>query len=70
MIAKAFDDAWTHLKIDEVEPAMASLIRTGLARRIIEMAQNHEMNAQELRDDAVAYIKNNPLWPALWKAAP
>jgi hypothetical protein len=33
---------------------------TGLAKRIIEMAQSHEMNAQELRDDAVTYIKNNP----------
>jgi hypothetical protein len=36
MIAKAFDDAWTALQIDEDEPAMASLVRTALAKRIIE----------------------------------
>jgi hypothetical protein len=38
MIAKAFDDAWAKVKIDEAEPAMASLVRTALAKRIIEMA--------------------------------
>ena len=38
MIAKAFDDAWAQVQIDEAEPAMASLVRTALAKRIIEMA--------------------------------
>jgi hypothetical protein len=42
MIAKAFDDAWTELQIDEAEPAMASLVRTALAKRIIEMAHRHD----------------------------
>jgi hypothetical protein len=32
MIAKAFDDAWAKLQIDEAEPAMASLVRTALAK--------------------------------------
>ena len=38
MIAEAFDGAWAQLQIDEAEPAMASLVRTALAKRIIEMA--------------------------------
>jgi hypothetical protein len=70
MIAKAFDDAWAKLQIDEAEPAMASLVRTALAKRIIEMAQRPGLDVQKLRDDAVAYVKNNPLWPALWKDRP
>jgi hypothetical protein len=37
MIAKAFDDAWAQLG-DEADPAMASLVRTALAKRIIETA--------------------------------
>jgi hypothetical protein len=32
MIGKAFDDAWAKVKIDEAEPAMASLVRTALAK--------------------------------------
>ena len=63
MIAKAFDDAWVQLQGDEVDPAMASLVRTALAKRIIETAQRPGIDAQKLRDDAVAYVKNNPLWP-------
>ena len=63
MIAKAFDDAWTLLQIDEAEPAMASLVRTALAKGIIEMAQRPGVDVQKLRDDAIAYVKNNPLWP-------
>jgi hypothetical protein len=64
MIAKAFDDAWAQLQVDEAEPAMASLVRTALAKRIIDMAQREGMNAQKLCDYAIAYIQNNPLWPA------
>jgi hypothetical protein len=63
MIAKAFDDAWTALQIDEDEPAMASLVRTALAKRIIEMAHRPGVDVHKLRDDAIAYVKNNPLWP-------
>ena len=70
MIAKAFDDAWSQLQIDETEPAMASLVRTALAKRIIEKARCPVLDVQKLRDDAVAFVKNNPLWPALWKAEP
>ena len=63
MIAKAFDDAWAQLQGDEAEPAMASLVRTALAKRIIETAQRPGIDVQKLRDDAIAYVKNNPLWP-------
>jgi hypothetical protein len=63
-LARAFDDAWAQLQIVETEPAMASLVRTALAKRIIEMAQRPGVDVQKLRDDAVAYVKNNPLWPA------
>ena len=70
MIAKAFDDAWAQVQIDEAEPAMASLVRTALAKRIIEMAHRPSVDVQKLRDDAIAYVKNNPLWPSLWRAPP
>ena len=64
MIAKAFDDAWAELR-GQAEPAMSSLVRTALAKRIIETAQRDGMTAKKLRDDAIAHIKNDPLWPAL-----
>ena len=64
MIAKAFDDAWAELR-RQAEPAMSSLVRTALAKRIIETAQRDGMTAKKLRDDAIAHIKNDPLWPAL-----
>ena len=70
MIVKAFDDAWAKVQIDEAEPAMASLVRTALAKRIIEMAHRPGVDVQKLRDDAIAYVKNNPLWPSLWRAPP
>src|SRR3954451_6179199 len=63
MIAKAFDDAWARLQGDEADPAMASLVRTALAKRIIETARRPGIDLQKLRDDAIAYVKNNPLWP-------
>ena len=63
MITKAFDDAWAKLKGDGSDLAMASLVRTALAKRILEMAQREGMNAQKLHDDAIAHIKENPLWP-------
>src|SRR3954465_11299822 len=61
MIAKAFDDAWAKLQIDEAEPAMASLVRTALAKRIIEMAHRPGLDVQKRRDDAIACQK----YPAL-----
>ena len=62
---KAFDDAWAQLQSAQTEPAMASLVRTALAKRIIEMAERPGRNAQKLREDAIAYVQNNPLWPAV-----
>ena len=35
MIAKAFDEAWAELQGGLSEPAMSSLVRTALAKRII-----------------------------------
>ena len=64
MIVKAFDDAWAELHGGQAEPAMSSLVRTA-AKWIIENAQRDGMTAEKLRDDAIAHIKNNPLWPAL-----
>ena len=63
MIAKAFDDAWAQIECEQADPAMSSLVRTALAKRIIEMAQRPEMDVRKLRDDAIAHIRNNPLWP-------
>ena len=64
MISKAFDEAWAQLQRGEVDPAMSSLVRTALAKWIIEMANRGEMTANKPRDDAVAHVRNNPLWPA------
>jgi hypothetical protein len=38
-------------------------VRTALAKRIMETAQRPDIDARKLRDDAIAHIKNNPLWP-------
>ena len=62
-IAKAFDDAWAQIQGEQAEPAMSSLVRTALAKRIKETAQRSDLDARKLRDDAIAHIKNNPLWP-------
>jgi hypothetical protein len=65
IIAKAFDDAWAQIQREHADPAMAPLIRTAIAKRIIEMARREGTNARTLCDDAVAYARNTPLWPAL-----
>jgi hypothetical protein len=44
IIAKAFDDAWAQIH-RENDPAMASLIRTAIAKRIIEKAQREGTDA-------------------------
>jgi hypothetical protein len=64
IIAKAFDDAWAKIQLEHADPAMAPLIRTAIAKRIIEMAQHEGANARTLCDDAIAYARNAPLWPA------
>ena len=46
MIVKAFDDAWAQVQIDEAEPAMASLVRAALAKRIIETAHRPGVDMQ------------------------
>jgi hypothetical protein len=67
MICKAFDDAWAHLQgADDTlaDPSKASIMRTALAKRIVETAYGEGMTSQKLRDDAIAHIKNNPLFPS------
>jgi hypothetical protein len=64
IITKAFDDAWAQIQ-RENDPAMAPLIRTAIAKRIIETAQREGTDARTLCDDAIAYARNTPLWPAL-----
>jgi len=63
IMAKAFDDAWAQIQ-RENDPTMASLVRTAIAKRIIETAQREGTNVRTLCDDAVAYARNTPLWPA------
>jgi hypothetical protein len=69
-IAKAFNDAWAQIQGEQAEPAMSSLVRTALAKRIMETAQRPDIDARKLRDDAIAHIKNNPLWPTPKGKAP
>ena len=46
MIAKAFDEAWAELQGGLSEPAMSSLVRTALAKPIIEVGQRDGMTAK------------------------
>jgi hypothetical protein len=66
MVCDAFDAAWAHLQgvgSAPTDPAKASITRTMLAKRIIEMAHRDDMNqVEQLRDDALAHHKNNSLF--------
>jgi len=45
------------------DPAKASMSRTILAKRIIKMAHRDDMTQiEQLRDDALAHLQNNPLF--------
>ena len=62
-ICDAFDGAWALLQgvgSDLTEASKALLTRTILAKRIIEMADQGLMDVTELRDDAVAFVQDNP----------
>jgi hypothetical protein len=66
MICDAFDAAWAELqRTDEAlaDPGRSAITRTILAKRIIEMAHREDMNATQLRDDAIAHVRNNPTAP-------
>ena len=63
IITKAFEDAWDQLRAEQADPLMESLLRTALAKRIIEIARHSDLDAQALRDDAMAYIRDCYLWP-------
>ena len=60
-VCDAFDGAWVSLqKTEAIDPAKALTIREKLAKRIIEMALgNSALDVRELRDDALAHLRNN-----------
>jgi hypothetical protein len=66
MVCDAFDSAWAHLQrigSAPTDPAKASMSRTILAKRIIEIAHRDDMTqAEQLRDDALAHLQKNPLF--------
>ena len=62
ILASAFDEAWGTVQRSGgtfSRPAYASTIREVLAKRIIEMAQHGQSDAQSLSDDAVQYLVSN-----------
>jgi hypothetical protein len=63
VIVKAFDDAWDQLRGEQSDPVMEPLLRTALAKRILETAQQADIDARKLRDDAIGHIRNSHLWP-------
>ena len=64
MICKAFDDAWAHLKNADdtlADPSKASVIRTALARRIIEMARQRNLRYCDLSWGGAKASRNTSL---------
>jgi hypothetical protein len=62
-VCDAFDGAWAILQgvgSDLTEPSKSLALRTILAKRIIEMADQGLMDVTELRDDALAFLQHNP----------
>ena len=62
-ICDAFDGAWALLQgvdSDLTEASKSLATRTILAKRVIEMADQGLIDATELRDDAVAFVQDNP----------
>ena len=59
-VCDAFDGAWAILQgvgSDLTEPSKSLALRTILAKRIIEMA---DQGLTGLRDDALAFVQHNP----------
>ena len=62
-ICDAFDEAWAFLQNlggDLTERSNSLATQMILAKRIIEMADHGLMDVTELRDDALAFLQNNP----------
>jgi hypothetical protein len=62
MLASAFDEAWRAVQSSGgtlSRPAYAGTIREVLAKRIIEMAQCGQSDAQSLSEDAVQFLAMN-----------
>ena len=62
-VCDAFDDAWAFLQglgSDLAGASKSLATRTILAKRIIEMADPGLMDVTELRDDALAFLQDNP----------
>ena len=62
-VCDAFDGAWAILQgvgSDLTEPSKSLALRTILAKRIMEMADQGLMDVTGLRDDALAFVQHNP----------
>ena len=61
-VCDAFDDAWAFLQGlgCDLTASQSLATRTILAKRIIEMADQGLMDVTELRDDALAFLQDNP----------
>jgi hypothetical protein len=62
ILASAFDEAWEAVQKSGgtlSRPAYAGTIREVLAKRIIEMAQRGQNDAQSLSQDAVQFLATN-----------
>jgi hypothetical protein len=62
-ICDAFDGAWAELRHSGSKftaPALAPASREILAKRIIGRALEGVLSVEQLRDDAIAYLKSNP----------
>jgi hypothetical protein len=61
-VCDAFDGAWATLQGEgPIDHEKSPAIRDKLAKRIIEMALgNSALGVDELRDDALAYLRSNP----------
>ena len=62
VLASAFDEAWEAVQRSGgalSRPAYAGTIREVLAKRIIEMAQRGQNDAQRLSEDAVRFLAIN-----------
>jgi hypothetical protein len=61
-VCDAFDSAWASLQqAGPIDHDQAPAIREKLAKRIVEMALGDSaLHVDELREDALAYLRNNP----------
>ncbi|PWT78624.1 MAG: hypothetical protein C5B58_15020 [Acidobacteria bacterium] len=62
LLASAFEDTWNRLQESGswfARPGYSRAMREVIARRIIEMAQNGEINPQTLAEQTVLFVNAN-----------